>query len=343
MQCLHCKSDNREEAQFCKSCGKSVVVKLLCPFCMEEIKVGAVRCKHCQASLIDYNCRNAYNNRGVSYGAQGKYAESIVDFTKAIEIDPKYVYGYDNRGSSYRVQGKYAEAIVDYTKAIEIDPKCVYAYNNRGISYEDQGKYAEAIVDYTKAIEIDPKYVYAYNNRGESYFKQSLFDNALEDCARVLELDGNNGYVHTTKAKIFSEISDNSNLEKTIAQAERTFQLATDSKTKTEKACYLAEIYCIVNKDIPKALELALEAVKILPNYDNYYILGFCYFRNGDIQQAIQTLGLSRKLNPYYTELLMLLGRCYKSAGDTAKARQIWEEGLKVNPNDRFIKAELEK
>ena len=57
-------------------------------------------------------------------------------------------------------------AIVDYTKAIKIDPNYVEAYRKRGLAKETLKDYSGAIVDYTKAIEIDPNYAPAYRDRG---------------------------------------------------------------------------------------------------------------------------------------------------------------------------------
>ncbi|MFB1018637.1 MAG: tetratricopeptide repeat protein, partial [Flavobacteriales bacterium] len=50
------------------------------------------------------------------------------------------------------------DAIVDYTKAIEIDPNYVEAYRKRGLAKETLKDFSGAIVDYTKAVEINPHY-----------------------------------------------------------------------------------------------------------------------------------------------------------------------------------------
>ena len=65
---------------------------------------------------------------------------------------------YCNRGSAKNSSGDYAGAIEDYTKAIELDPKFAVAYCNRGNAKDSSGDYAGAIEDYTKAIELDPKF-----------------------------------------------------------------------------------------------------------------------------------------------------------------------------------------
>ena len=74
----------------------------------------------------------------------------------------------------YYAIDKNHEAIADYTKAIEIDPKYVFAYLNRGLAYQDLKMYKEAIADYTEAIELDPNETDAYNHREEAYRLKKL-------------------------------------------------------------------------------------------------------------------------------------------------------------------------
>ena len=60
----------------------------------------------------------------------------------------------------YRVQvdsGEVDRGIAEYTKAIELDPKYTGAYSNRGLVYYGKKDYDRAIADYNKAIETDPK------------------------------------------------------------------------------------------------------------------------------------------------------------------------------------------
>jgi tetratricopeptide (TPR) repeat protein len=48
---------------------------------------------------------------------------------------------YLNGGNFYQSKGDHDRAIADYTKAIELDPKFTAAYNNRGKAYERKGGY----------------------------------------------------------------------------------------------------------------------------------------------------------------------------------------------------------
>ena len=112
-----------------------------------------VGCAKVQRPSLD---TDSYLNRGVAYGKKGLYDQAIVDFNKAVELNPRDATAYYNRGISYGKKGQYDQAIVDFNKAIELDPRDAAAYYNRGISYEKRGQHDRAILDFTKAIEINP-------------------------------------------------------------------------------------------------------------------------------------------------------------------------------------------
>jgi len=95
---------------------------------------------------------------------------------------------YLNRGVAYGKKGQYDQAIVDFNKAIELDPRDAAAYYNRGISYEKRGQHDRAILDFTKAIEINPRYAKAYINRGAAYFSKREYEKAWDDVSKVQDL-----------------------------------------------------------------------------------------------------------------------------------------------------------
>ena len=92
----------------------------------------------------------------------------------------------------------YAEVFIfqDFSKAIELNPKYYYAYNNRGLSHNGLKQYKLAIPDFDKAIELNPNYANAYNNRGWAYYCMKNYQQALKDFEKALELNQNH-----TKAK----------------------------------------------------------------------------------------------------------------------------------------------
>ncbi len=71
---------------------------------------------------------------------------------------------YRIRANAHIVKAEYELAVVDFDKAIEMNPKESMAYFNRGDSYEKMGNLQKAIDDYRKASELDANNEPAKNN-----------------------------------------------------------------------------------------------------------------------------------------------------------------------------------
>lgn len=113
----------------------------------------------------------AYSNRGVLYGAAGKYEEALSDHGKALLLRPGYWMTYYNRALVLSQLGRNAEAVDDLTRAISLNPDAPDAYNNRGIAYAKLGDFEAAISDLKKSIELDPDNQSAYQNLKVIYAK----------------------------------------------------------------------------------------------------------------------------------------------------------------------------
>jgi len=120
--------------------------------------------------------------KGINFGNNDQVDMAIAQFTKAIEINPKFANAYFNRGKAYAIKGSYDKAILDYTKAIEFNPGYASAYNKRCNANIQIGNNDQAISDCTKAIKLNPRLAYfSYNNRGHAYQNKGNFDQAILD------------------------------------------------------------------------------------------------------------------------------------------------------------------
>jgi Tfp pilus assembly protein PilF len=87
-------------------------------------------------------------------------------------------------------RGDCGKAISDYTKAIELDPKYAEAYNNRAYVNMRMRAYANALSDLNRALELRPNYVHALMNRGDIYNFYYNIDKqkAIKDYDRAIAL-----------------------------------------------------------------------------------------------------------------------------------------------------------
>ena len=120
-------------------------------------------------------------NRGNAYGAKGYHDRAISDYTKAIEINPRYAEAYCLRGATYTKKGEYDRAISDLTEALKINPRYAEPYYFRGVAYGKKGEYDKAVSDFNKALVENTRYAKAFYGRGVIYCIKGEYDKAWED------------------------------------------------------------------------------------------------------------------------------------------------------------------
>ena len=134
-----------------------------------------------------------YFKRGNSSLDKKLYDSAIADFTKAIELDPKYYLAYNNRGIAFGRKNDFQAAIADHTRAIELAPLEENGYTNRGIARERAGDLEGAIKDFAKAIELAPRMAHLYLNRGIALLFAWRDDEAKRDFEECLRLNPSYG------------------------------------------------------------------------------------------------------------------------------------------------------
>ncbi|KAG3261124.1 tetratricopeptide repeat domain 6 [Ictidomys tridecemlineatus] len=114
---------------------------------------------------------------------------SVLDFNRAITINPKHYQAYLGRVAYYGLKGRFSKAILNCNEAISIYPESVRAYVCRGALKYYSGNYRLAIEDLTTAINMDRKCYVAFYNRALCYIKTNELQMALADYGIVLLLE----------------------------------------------------------------------------------------------------------------------------------------------------------
>ncbi len=102
-----------------------------------------------------------YYEAAQKFDAAGNYKDAIENYSKAIDLDPKYEKAYEARAVSYEKQNMKQQAIDDYKKVLAFEPKEKTYYYNAGRLLNDLGKYGEADQMLRKALERDKGYAEA--------------------------------------------------------------------------------------------------------------------------------------------------------------------------------------
>ena len=132
---------------------------------------------------------------------------SIVEFTKAIALDPKLVTSRFWRGTCKLLMGDSQGAIADLNAAISLNPKKVEAYMYRGAAYAKLGNKVQAITDLDRAVEISPRSDVVYSNRCGLKFQLRNFTGAVTDCDRAIQLSAVNGFYYSSRGSVYYQLN----------------------------------------------------------------------------------------------------------------------------------------
>jgi tetratricopeptide (TPR) repeat protein len=125
---------------------------------------------------------------------------AIADYTRAIELNPKYRDAYYNRAQGWAKKKQYDAATKDLQKTIELDPKNGNYYLDLGWYQLFNRKPREAIAASLKALELAPDdAIVIKTNLAHGY----LFDNQF-DKAKTIYLENKNAKLRDGK-RTFSQ------------------------------------------------------------------------------------------------------------------------------------------
>lgn len=143
---------------------------------------------------------DAYGDRGFAKSESGDHEGAIADFDKVISLIPMDAKAYSNRGAAKEKLGDVEDAITDFDKAIELNPKDAALYNNRGFAKSDLGNYEDAITDFDIAVKLQPEHASIYNNRGFVKSWHGDVEGAIVDYDKAIELNPKEAVAYKNRA-----------------------------------------------------------------------------------------------------------------------------------------------
>ncbi|KAM5175941.1 tetratricopeptide repeat protein 6 [Callospermophilus lateralis] len=230
---------------------------------------------------------------------------SVLDFNRAITINPKHYQAYLGRVAYYGLKGRFSKAILNCNEAISIYPESVRAYVCRGALKYYSGNYRLAIEDLTTAINMDRKCYVAFYNRALCYIKTNELQMALADYGIVLLLEA------------VESIILNTLINRGIIYAEQ-------------------EQYGFALEDFKQA------ALISQTNASLCHATAMCHYRIKEYEDAVSFFTWALKLNPHFLDALVGRGNSYMEYGHDEATKQAQKDFLKaLHFNPSCIKARI--
>ena len=144
----------------------------------------------CNAMLADHDLdvekrAELLGDRGRVHHRLGNNHLALLDYSKAIELEPGDSYALFNRALIHRELRDLPNAIKDLDASLAVRPENDRAYLERGLANLDYGRFEKAVEDFTLLDNLVPDHPYALANRGLAYAWMDDELNAQNDFDRV--------------------------------------------------------------------------------------------------------------------------------------------------------------
>ncbi len=286
--------------------------------------------------IIAANCAKlgmAYGNRGFLYNDLQLYAAALLDFEKALQLDPNNSAVYANECTAYNFMGNHAAARFQIEKAIKLSPKYYAYYKLRGdIKYTEE-KYDSAIMDYKHSLALNSNDLGLYTHISEIYEDDIHGAGHLDSAAAVLtRLIENNPSNHVLIFKRAEFYLRNGATDAAIVDFKEGMK--TDS-TDFEYVCDFGLCYDN-NSDWENAIRFYTKSINIKKNTLAYVNRGRVYKKTNKIELAMADEQIAIAIDPSFAQAYLILGNCYLLKHDTANAAANYKKGLAQKPKGQI-------
>lgn len=131
---------------------------------------------------------NAWNNLGLVATREGRTADAIPYFQRALQLSPDHLVALDNLGNAYRQQKQWDDARKTLEHAVAVGPEDPEANYSLGMVFAQLDDSDRAYDYLQRALRLRPGYPEALNNLGVLYLRTNRRDQAVatfEECIRA--------------------------------------------------------------------------------------------------------------------------------------------------------------
>lgn len=172
------------------------------------------------------NNPSAHLNLGRGLSTEGRLAEAIQQYERALQLDPNYAEARISLGAALLLQGRLVEAILNCELALKQQPASPAAHYNLGTALATQGKFKEAIPHFERAVQLKPDYAAAHVNLGNALGREGRLREAIQQFERAVQLKPDNAENHIS---LGNALGRDGRMNEAIPHFERALRLKPQS------------------------------------------------------------------------------------------------------------------
>ena len=158
---------------------------------------------------VDPNDAEAWNNGAVVWQKLGKLDDARKFVNRAIVLNPEYAQAFFNLGNLAGMQREPEVAAAAYKQSIALNPDHAPSYSNLGrLMMATGGNGAEAAKLFRQVLKLAPDYADAHLNLGNALQSMGNFEQALSQYQQAIELFPNDVRLAHNLGSLYLEMGD---------------------------------------------------------------------------------------------------------------------------------------
>ncbi len=260
--------------------------------------------------------------------ANGKYDDSIKNYSYAININPKEAIYYYKLGVVYSLKGFMNEAEQSYCKAVTIDADNVLYNYTLAYLYYTSGKnsLAENLVDFILSVQGD--FINAIALKALLLLSKDDVASAKNLVEKLEKNPQNDDFSYYVQSLYYSKLNM---WEKAIAANVKAVELNDDS---IEYKYELAKNYLNV-LDLALVQDLCEEILEKNDKYiQAYVLLSKVAMVQGDFEKSLEQINKALALDINSAEIYFVKGCLYYNSDNFEKALESYKIALSIDPKN---------
>lgn len=280
---------------------------------------------------------------GSIYSRRGETDKAIEAYRKAIAVDTDTALLHSKLAVEYlKIKPEdTTEAIAELKKAIELDPQAIEPHLILALIYSYKEDDASANQEFESALinaqKLNPDNPAVPKGLAEIYIQQGRLDEAINAYKTALALAPQDEETHFYLGTIYYS-------QKRLIEAIAAFKTAIKIKPDYAEALNsLAYLYAEQGANLAEAERLVKRALAVDPENGAYVdTLGWIYFKEQKVEAARIELERASKLtqDPVVYDHL---GDVYLKQGLVNQARQMWQESMKLDAEQKDVQKKLDR
>lgn len=176
--------------------------------------------------------------RGVSLLLRGRESCALAEFSRAIDLAPRWAAAYNARGRCFRCLADMRSALADFERALLLAPEFGDAHRNKGNIVLESGQASDALHSFDRAVELLPESALAYNNRGFALQQVGDYERAVADHQEAIRLDPSYAEAFQDLADALEQLGRADEARRARAEADRLIPLVDEAEVERAKVCH---------------------------------------------------------------------------------------------------------